>query len=131
MWLFVLCAMIFLHIVADFQLQGFLRDMKQKQWWEDNYYEYMGPRGLCRYDYISALISHAYMWTFMVMLPIALYYRLQVGYYEFFEAMAINTALHAIIDHLKANCKKINLTVDQVLHICQILATWMVLIPIE
>ena len=33
--IFLIC--FFLHIVADFNLQGMLKDLKQKSWWEKNY----------------------------------------------------------------------------------------------
>ena len=38
----------------------------------------------------------------------------------------VNAAIHAIIDDLKANKKKINLVIDQSLHIIQILITFIV-----
>ena len=49
-----------------------------------------------------------------------------VGAKEIAIAVAImtNSTIHAIIDDLKANKKKINLVQDQIIHIIQILLTW-------
>ena len=50
--LFILLSMIFLHIIDDYGLQGIMKDLKQKQWWQKN-----APDQLYRYDYIVALIK--------------------------------------------------------------------------
>lgn len=47
--------MIFLHIFADFTLQGLLGQLKQKNWWIDNY-----PQKLYKYDWIMSGILHAF-----------------------------------------------------------------------
>lgn len=59
----------------------------------------------------------------MIMLPIAYVsdWKMSVG---FIIAFIINMSIHAIIDDLKANRKKINLIVDQAIHIVQIVATF-------
>jgi hypothetical protein len=46
----------------------------------------------------------------------------------FFIVLVINTILHAFIDDLKCNKKKINLITDQALHIIQIALTFGLLI---
>lgn len=117
--LFILLAMIFCHIVDDYYLQGKLASMKQKSWWEKN-----APDRLYKYDYVVALAMHSFSWAFMVMLPIAVSQSFDIG--AGFAAMfVVNTAVHAIIDHLKANKRKINLITDQSIHICQIIVTFM------
>jgi hypothetical protein len=63
MKLYLLLIMIFLHIVDDYYLQGFLASLKQKRWWEKN-----APDKLYRKDYIMALLEHAFSWTFMIMI---------------------------------------------------------------
>ena len=105
--IYILLAMIFCHIVDDYYLQGPLAKFKQKSWWEENY-----PAKMYKYDYIIALLEHAFSWTFMMMLPLFI----------------ANLIIHSIIDYMKANMKIINLTVDQLLHILQILITWLILI---
>lgn len=121
--IFVLMAMLFLHIIDDFVLQSFwLVNGKQKSWWEKN-----APDKLYQHDYIAGLSMHAFSWSFMVMLPLAVLNGFNVGVL-FAVAMFANAAIHAVIDHVKANRKSINLIVDQTLHIVQILTTWILFV---
>ena len=122
-YFFVLLAMIFLHIVDDFKLQqGLLCNLKQKGWWK-NQSEY---KDMYKYDYIPALILHAFSWTFMIMLPVALKLNFDLGW--LFLLYPVNTIIHGITDHLKANLLKINLVVDQTVHILQIVLTWVLVV---
>ena len=115
---FILAAMIFLHIIDDYCLQApCLCDLKQKSFWEKN-----APDKLYRFDYIIALIMHAFSWSFMIMLPIAIAINFDVSA-TFIGTLIFNTIMHAITDDLKANKKVINLWVDQVTHIMQIFTT--------
>ena len=106
--------MIFLHIVDDYYLQGWLSSAKQKKWWEEN-----APDELYKYDYIWALIMHSFSWTFMVMLPVVLFSHniIETGYILIF---LLNIIVHALTDHKKANLKQINLWEDQLIHFVQI-----------
>ena len=122
--LFVILCMIFMHVVADYNLQGWLASAKQKSYWQEN-----APEKLYKYDYIMALIMHSISWTFMIMLPIAYYKPLSISVL-FAIIFVINVAVHAIVDHLKANIKVINLWHDQLLHIFQIVLTAGLLIHI-
>lgn len=114
----VLLTMVFLHIVNDFNMQGWLANAKQKQWWADN-----ASQSLYKFDYIYALFIHSFSWTFMVMLPIlsVLNWAPTIIFYLWF---ILNTILHAVIDDLKANKRKINLMADQSMHLGQILTTY-------
>lgn len=116
---FVLLSMIFLHIVDDFVMQQTLAKMKQKAWWRKQE-EYSD---MYKYDWLVALLAHAFEWTFMIMLPIALNYGapLDLGFYLVFGG---NLIVHAITDHCKANRKTIPLVVDQAIHLGQIIATY-------
>lgn len=123
MKLFILFVMIFAHIVDDYYLQGILASLKQKSWWENqkNY------KQMYKYDYIVALIMHAFSWSFMVSLPI-----LYLGLTKWITvAIILNTIIHGIVDDLKANKHKINLIVDQFIHIVQIVITWVLLVVIK
>lgn len=123
MKLFILFVMIFAHIVDDYYLQGILASLKQKSWWEkqENY------KPLYKYDYIVALIMHAFSWSFMISLPI-----LYLGFTKWIVVeIILNTIVHGIVDDLKANKGKINLIVDQSIHIVQILITWILLVAIK
>lgn len=121
---FILLAMIFLHIIDDYKIQGILASMKQKKWWEEQK-EY---KSMYRYDYIPALIEHSFSWTFMIMLPIAVMLRFNIGWW--LVAYIVNAAIHAFVDNLKANKFKINLVADQTIHIIQIVVTWLIFIMI-
>lgn len=120
--IFILLAMLFLHVVDDFYLQGILANLKQKKWWRDNY-----NYRLYQNDYIVALIIHSFSWSFMIHLPVVVanYEHLQTG--AFLAVFAINMFVHGIVDDLKANKLKINLITDQFIHFCQIIITWSVL----
>ena len=112
---FIFLLMIFLHIVDDYYLQGWLASAKQKKWWEDN-----APDKMYKYDYIWALIMHSFSWTFMVMLPVVLFAK-NIDYINFSILFILNLATHAMTDNLKANSKKINLWQDQLTHLFQII----------
>ena len=122
MKIFILLAMIFCHIVDDYYLQGILASMKQKSWWQksESYSEKY------RYDYVMALIEHAFSWTFMVMLPIFIVSKFQIDVFMCLVFLA-NWIIHAVVDDLKANKKKINLIQDQVIHLVQIFVTFILL----
>ena len=112
--LFVILLMVFFHVVADYNLQGWLASAKQKSYWEQN-----APDKLYKYDYIMALIMHSISWTFMIMLPIAYVQQFNVDI-MFLIVFIGNVIIHAIIDHMKANKKIINLWQDQFMHMIQI-----------
>lgn len=116
---FILLSMFFMHVVADYNLQGILADMKCKKWWEDN----PSYSSFYEVDFISALIMHSISWTFLIMLPIAIFelFKIDIAFCILF---VINTVVHAIVDHLKANKKKLNLFNDQFIHSIQIFITW-------
>lgn len=115
--IFIILAMIFMHIVDDYYLQGWLASAKTKIWWKAN-----APEKLYRYDYIWALIMHSFSWTFMIMLPIAYAYSFKVDF-VFISAFIFNMTVHAVTDDAKANKKVINLWQDQLIHLAQIALT--------
>ena len=116
---YTLLLMIFLHIIDDYYLQGWLASAKQRDWWKRN-----APQKLYEYDYIWALMMHSFSWSFMIMLPIAFSYNFAIdGVFILF--FILNVLTHASVDDLKANLKRINLWTDQLIHICQIVVTWL------
>lgn len=122
----ILLAMIFCHVIADYNLQGVLTNMKQKSWWEKNY-----PDEKYSSDYIVALLCHAFSWSFVVHIPILLmmFHTESLDYKytaTFFLTIVMNTWLHEIVDTLKANSKILNLWQDQLLHLSQIVITWLI-----
>lgn len=113
--------MFFMHIVDDYYLQGWLASAKQKKYWISlpNYSEKY------KYDYMAALIMHAFSWTFMIMLPIVFQLKFNINYI-FYIVYIINFVIHAFVDNMKANLLKINLVQDQIIHIIQILITFII-----
>ena len=119
---FVALAMVYMHIIDDYVLQGVLAQMKCKSWWETNY-----PDPLYQNDYNTALCIHSLSWAFSVMLPIGVYYNFEVNgmfVLMFFE----NAIIHGFVDNLKANKKKLNLYEDQMIHLLQLVETYYILL---
>lgn len=117
--IFLFLLMIFLHIVDDYGLQApVLCNLKQKQFWKDN-----APSEKYKHDYIWALIMHAFSWSFMIMLPVALFMKFDVDQL-FVITFIFNVFIHGVVDDQKANKQTINLWVDQLIHIAQIVVTF-------
>lgn len=117
---YILLCMIFMHIVDDYYLQGILASMKQRSWWREN-----APQEMYKNDYLPALIAHSFSWAFMVLLPLA--FSLKNLNFSFFILFFINMIGHAIVDNEKANRKTINLCEDQLVHLIQIILSWLYL----
>ena len=115
--IFIVLAMIYMHILDDYVLQGLLANLKQRSWWKQNY-----PAKMYRYDYIVALLMHSMSWSFMTLLPVAAYRGFNVGT-DFLSVFLINALGHAGMDHAKANLGLVNLITDQTFHLLQILVT--------
>lgn len=118
---FVSLAMVYMHIIDDYVLQGILAQMKCKSWWETNY-----PDRMYANDYHTALCMHSLSWAFSVMLPIAAYYKFEISG-MFVLMFFANAITHYIVDDLKANKKRINLYQDQIMHVIQIWITFSIL----
>lgn len=112
--IFIVLLMIFCHIADDYYLQGWLASAKQKKYWQEN-----APEKMYKYDYIWALIMHSFSWAFMIMLPIAYSLSFNINI-AFLIVFIVNVIIHVITDDLKANKRKINLWIDQIIHLCQI-----------
>lgn len=128
MEIFILFCMVFMHIFDDYYLQGILAQMKQKIWWIKNCPSPDDAPELYAEDYKVALAMHAFSWSFMIMLPLAVY-SLMTGTGiggTFFFMLLMNAAVHYVIDDLKANWKTINLRTDQTAHMIQVVGTWMI-----
>lgn len=117
--------MLFCHIVDDYYLQGILASMKQKLWWKKH-----APDPLYKYDYIMALCEHVFSWVFMIFLPLFIghFFGIQLNESIIIGLFSFNWGIHVIVDNLKANQLKINLIQDQLIHICQIIITGILLI---
>ena len=127
----LLLAMIFMHIVDDYYLQGWLASAKQKSYWEQN-----APDKLYKNDYMMALFMHSFSWTFMIMLIPTIYAlivatNINIVTWAILAFFVLNLCLHMITDDKKANRKEINLIQDQLVHLAQIIFTWTFLVAIN
>ena len=127
----LLLAMVFLHIVDDYYLQGWLASAKQKSYWEQN-----APDKLYKNDYMMALFMHSFSWAFMIMLTPTIYAlivatNINIVTWAILAFFILNLCLHMITDDKKANRKEINLIQDQLVHLAQIIFTWTFLIAIN
>lgn len=121
----ILLSMIFMHIVDDFYLQGKLVHFKRKKYWDQ-----FDPI-LYKNDYKIALALHAFSWSFCIHIPIIIHILYCDGYYSpifFLLSFIINWIIHIIVDDLKANQLKINLVQDQLIHLIQVIITWIIYI---
>ena len=127
-FIFCLLIMLFLHLVADYNLQGILASMKQKSYWDGVNAD---TDGKYKNDYKIALIEHAFVWTFMIMLPYMVFVfknSMDAKYAMIYVVLfMLNWIIHAYVDDLKANKMKINLVADQLIHVVQILITCIVI----
>ena len=123
-WQVILVLMLLGHLVADYTLQGWLADGKQKSWWRKIFggHEDAVPDKY-KYDYVAALVCHALYWSIFICAPF-------FASSWFIVAVSLNTVVHAIVDDLKANRHKINLIQDQLLHLGQILLTFGIMMAI-
>ena len=123
----LLLTMIFLHIVDDYYLQGWLASAKQKSWWKQN-----APDELYKHDYIMALFMYSFSWAFMIMIVPTIYaLNIAVNIPLIVALFVGNLCLHMIVDDKKANKKEINLVQDQLMHLAQIIITWVFLVAIN
>ena len=104
--------MILGHLVSDYTLQGWLAEAKQIAWWRKQTDD---PKN--RHDWLAGLVCHSLYWSLLTFLPL-------YGYAEWAWIVVTNAALHAVIDHAKANMRIINLWQDQLMHLIQILSVY-------
>lgn len=128
MAILILIEMLFLHCFADYQLQGVLASMKQKEWWikqAPNIVEF--NRSQYKNDYKAALVAHSLEWSFAVLFP--MFYSttnfLVYSIILYVTLLVANTYFHYMVDDSKANKKMLNLVEDQLLHLGQILFSWL------
>jgi len=124
----LLVLMLLMHIIADYNLQGVLASMKQRSWWKA---EFNGRLpNFYRNDYKIALMTHAFMWSVLISVPplwIVFSTENACLGWILLASYALNTIVHAYVDDAKANRKKINLATDQLMHLIQIVFTWIII----
>jgi len=118
----ILLLMILAHVVDDFVLQPVcLSKLKQKSWWEKQE-EY---KRLYKDDYKMALLIHSMSWSIMILMPAML--MLNPTGVLLLSVFVSNTLIHYIVDNEKANKGHLNLMADQLIHLSQILVSWIIL----
>ena len=122
--LLILFSMFFCHIFADYNLQGIMSQMKQREWWRkqttSKYYDN---------DYKMALLEHAFTWSFVMELPLIVISIIGQNIFLAWLVLVMlipNTGIHYHADDWKANLKALNLIEDQAIHFVQIIFTWVV-----
>lgn len=122
--IFILLFMIFCHVIDDYFIQsaGCLSFLKQYDWWKEN-----EPADKYRNDYKIGLLAHGFSWSFMVMIPIFISYNFDISI-SMGIVFCCNWFIHSYVDHMKANCRWINLITDQFIHMIQILILFMLYI---
>ena len=127
-FLMTLFLMLFLHIFADFNLQGIMASMKQKAWWEKECEEKLIRYSKSKYngDHYIALLCHSFEWAFVVMMPFFIKCFMKddtTMRFVYTCFLIFNTLIHFYVDNEKANRDSINLTQDQSCHLVQVLGT--------
>jgi len=122
----ILLIMIFLHILDDFVLQTIcLSKLKQKNWWITECNKLSISFEKYKYDYLVALLMHTLSWSIIIHIPIMMCY--EISDFKLFLSVLINSMIHFTIDDLKANRGQINLVYDQLIHLIQIIITFIIL----
>jgi len=128
--LLALIAAFVVHIIDDFGLQHFthLNELKQKAWWSEQLKLHLAlDASLYKYDYIVCLLLHAFKWSCLTLLPALLILGFPSAV-TLTVLVVLNTAVHAVVDDLKANKLAINLIQDQLVHLLQIIVTVLALV---
>ncbi len=111
--------MLFCHILDDFVIQPrSLSELKQKSSWK-------GADPIYAYDYIAALIVHSLSWSIAIVLPFLFFTNINGTF--LFMVILVNSFIHGYVDNEKANNFKINLVTDQLIHLGQIILTYILL----
>ena len=109
-----------LHFISDFNLQigAKLHDMKQRAWWKAQL-EKLDKTDTRKYrhDWVCALLIHSFVWSAITFAPMLWITESGLG---IVLCLLVNTGLHALIDHAKANKLVLSLVEDQMLHVAQI-----------
>lgn len=118
--LFLLTCMFFMHVVADFNLQGIMASMKQKDWWkkQEGYDKELNEK-----DYKFPLFWHSLQWSFCIMLPLFVANGLKIDFFSLIF-FCLNIYCHYMVDNAKANGHYVNLVTDQIFHVLQIVGTF-------
>ena len=111
--------MLLLHLFADFTLQGWFANGKQRSWWVDQCKQFGVWFDEYKHDYLCALVGHAFYWALVTFAPLIFFMEWPSCVYLVIF-LGFQVWVHACVDHQKANKFRINLIQDQLCHVCQI-----------
>lgn len=118
----LLFSMFWFHVLDEFYMQGILARLKCKRWWVEN------TKEMYHNDWSMALMIHALMWSITLHIPVVTYLyftnSLDSMYGFIVGTIAINQFIHLVVDDMKCNKYVLNLTQEQLLHIIQIVCTY-------
>lgn len=125
--------LIAMHIFADYNLQGWLASAKQKEYWKKELHmdERRFDNSIYANDYKCALLTHCIQWAFHLMFIVLLYSYIiynTCNIFYFLFVLVWNIYCHYIVDDKKANDLSINLIQDQLIHLLQIIFTWLIFV---
>lgn len=109
-----------------FYRQHVYLNLNKKNWWISECQKQSISIEKYKYDYLMALLIHSISWSIMIHLPIML--CTNISDFKLFLSVLINTLIHFTIDDLKANREKLNLIYSQLIHLLQIIITFIFLI---
>ena len=124
--IYILIFMFLFHIFDDFVLQPIcLSKLKCKEIWNDVNRQ---NNNLYKNDYKMALFIHALSWSIMIHIPLMICMIHMNQHYQIslLSSILLNSIIHAFIDNLKANKRKISLVIDQTIHFIQIMLTYLI-----
>lgn len=118
----LLFSMLWFHILDEFYMPTILNKLKCKRWWKENTDEHYHN------DWAMSLMLYGMMWSMTIHIPVVTYLyftnNLKSMYGFIVGTICINQFIHCIIDDLKCNRGALNLTQSQILHIIQIVCTY-------
>lgn len=109
-----------LHFISDFNLQigAGLHETKQKEWWTRMFKDHgIIDNKRYRNDWLVCLLIHSFVWTVVTFAPLI---WLHGNEFTTYIVLTFEFVIHAMVDHVKANDKIINLAQDQMFHLVQI-----------
>ena len=106
------------HLMADFTLQGWFSNAKQKAWWMLECKKFKMDFEDYKNDYKVALFLHSLYWSIIVLLPSL--FLSKISDTSLLFLLVFNTVGHYIVDNEKANNRTIDLFFDQLFHFIQL-----------
>lgn len=112
--IFILMVMIFIHFLYETVSTNYLYKFKDMSSWNN--------KKMYKNDYICFIITDAYLWSFIILLPIIINIDYQITWASVM-GLILNGILRSLIEELRINKKLINNITSQLCYIFQIVIT--------